>query len=135
MSPRDRRALIIFGSVAVVAVAAYFLLLKPGGGGGSKPTALATPTTSASSPAPGSCSGTSAAGSARMRRSRSRHRISGGSRRRFGAALPSGGAAPFQLRAQRGAGIICRGETRLDHQGRREGLLARLPDLGIDALF
>ena len=52
MSPRDRRALIIFGSVAVVAVAAYFLLLKPGGGGGSKPTALSTPTTSASSPAP-----------------------------------------------------------------------------------
>jgi hypothetical protein len=52
MSPRDRRALIIFGVVAVVAVAAYFLLLKPGGTNNEQPVAQASPTTQTSAPAP-----------------------------------------------------------------------------------
>src|SRR6266581_158619 len=45
MSPRDRRALIIFGVIAVVALAAYFLLLKKSSG----PTeAVSTPTPTSS---------------------------------------------------------------------------------------
>jgi hypothetical protein len=52
MSPRDRRALIIFGVVAVVAVAAYFLLLKPGGGGNEQPAAQSAPSPSTASPKP-----------------------------------------------------------------------------------
>ena len=52
MSPRDRRALVIFAVVAVVAVAAYFLLLKPGGGGGAQPVAQSNPAPNTSSPAP-----------------------------------------------------------------------------------
>src|SRR5947207_6263707 len=52
MSPRDRRALLIFGVVAVVAVAAYFLLLKPGGSNSATPVAQESPTTQTSAPAP-----------------------------------------------------------------------------------
>ena len=52
MSPRDRRALLIFGVVAVVAVAAYFLLLKPGGSNSATPVAQESPTTQPSAPAP-----------------------------------------------------------------------------------
>src|SRR3954468_5308163 len=35
LAERDRRALIVFGSIVVVALAAYFLLLKPKGGDGT----------------------------------------------------------------------------------------------------
>src|SRR5919201_1871890 len=51
MTPRDRRALIIFGSVAVAALVAYFLLLKPGGGGG-QPAAANGPSVTKTTPAP-----------------------------------------------------------------------------------
>ena len=56
MTPRDRRALMIFGAVAVAALVAYFLLLKPGGGEGAQPAAQG-PTVTKSSPAPAPSAG------------------------------------------------------------------------------
>jgi hypothetical protein len=56
MTPRDRRALIIFGSVAVAALVAYFLLLKPGGGS-EQPTSASGPSVTKTSPAPAPSAG------------------------------------------------------------------------------
>jgi hypothetical protein len=57
MTSRDRRALIIFGTVAVAALVAYFLLLKPGGGGGEQPAAAGGPSVTKTSPAPAPSAG------------------------------------------------------------------------------
>ena len=51
MTPRDRRALIIFGTVAVAALVAYFLLLKPGGGN-EQPSSASGPSVTKTTPAP-----------------------------------------------------------------------------------
>src|SRR2546429_5048419 len=55
MTPRDRRALIIFGTVAVAALVAYFLLLKPGGGGEQQ--AASGPSVTKTTPAPAPSAG------------------------------------------------------------------------------
>jgi hypothetical protein len=57
MTSRDRRALIVFGTVALAALVAYFLLLKPGSGGEEQPAAVGGPSVTKNSPAPAPSAG------------------------------------------------------------------------------
>jgi hypothetical protein len=52
ISTRDRRALIVFGAIVVVAVGAYFLLLKPHAGKTTPQARSTTPAAGSTSPAP-----------------------------------------------------------------------------------
>src|SRR5919201_5774116 len=91
MTPRDRRALMIFGAVAVAALVAYFLLLKPGGGEGGQPAAANGPTVTKSSPSPAPSAG-------------NKHKDHTPRRSRPPALPPVGGHDPFSPLVNASAG-------------------------------